>query len=224
VFKEETGGGLFFGPDGKLYACQGAKKRVVAFDAGGNEEVIAENIEPNDLAISHNGNIYITDSPNKKIWLINAKHERSVADEGITFPNGIRLSSDQSLLYVADYRGQFVYSFQVQSDGSLAHKQRYYHLHLVDGATQSSADGMTVDALGWLYVTTEMGIQMCDQVGRVNGIILKPQDKSINSIAFGGKNLETLFVSCGGKVYARKTKAQGMLSFGAPVKPPLPHL
>ena len=38
-----------------------------------------------------------------------------------------------------------VYSFQIQPDGSLAHKQPFYHLHLVEGALDSGADGMTVD-------------------------------------------------------------------------------
>jgi gluconolactonase len=224
VFKENAGGGLIFGADGKLYAGQGGKKRIVAYDANGAEEVIAEDIEPNDLAASHSGNLYITDSRNKKIWLVDAKREKRMVDEGIPFPNGIRLSPDQSLLYVADYRGQFVYAFQVLPDGSLTNRQRFYHLHLMDGAVQSSADGMTVDTLGWLYVTTEMGIQVCDQAGRVNSIIAKPAYKGMNSVAFGGPDLGTLFVSCGDKIYRRKTAATGVLSFQPPIKPPAPKL
>lgn len=223
-FKDGTGtGGLIFGPDGKLYAGQGGKKRIVSYDTNGNEEVIAEGIQPNDLIVAQNGNIYVTDSPNKKVWLIQG-HEKRLADEGITFPNGVRLSPDQSLLYVADYRGQFVYSFQVQPDGSLAYGQRYYHLHLADGATQSSADGMTVDTLGWLYVTTDLGIQVCDQAGRVEGIISKPQAKGPSSIGFGGENFDTLYAACGDKVFKRKMQARGVLSFQAPIKPPTPHL
>lgn len=224
VFKENTGtGGLIFGPDGKLYACQGAKKRVVSYDTNGNEEVVAEDLQPNDIIAAQNGNLYVTDSPNKKVWLIQG-HEKRLVDEGITSPNGVRLSPDQSLLYVADYRGQFVYSFSVLPDGSLTNRQRFYHLHMMDGSTQTSADGMTVDSLGWLYVTTEMGIQLCDQPGRVNGIISKPQPKGPSSIAFGGEHFDTLFAACGDKVFKRKTRAHGVLSFEAPIKPPTPHL
>lgn len=226
VFKEDTGGanGLMFGPNGKLYACQNGRKRIAAYDSDGKEEVIAEDIESNDLAVAHNGNIYFTDPRNKKVWLLNDKREKRVVDEGINSPNGLRLSPDQSLLYVADTRGQFVYSFQIQPDGLLAHKQRYYYLHLVDGSTQSGADGMTVDAQGRLYVTTEMGIQICDQAGRVNGIISKPQNKWLANAVFGGRGLDTLFVTCSDKVYKRKTKVTGVLSFRAPTQPPPPRL
>ena len=89
---------------------------------------------------------------------------------------------------------------------------------------QSGADGMTVDALGRLYVTTEMGLQICDQAGRVNGIILKPQNKWLSNAVFGGPDLDTLFVTCGDKVYKRKTKTTGVLSFQPPIKPQAPRL
>src|SRR5947209_10282062 len=47
VFKKESGwsNGLMFGPDGKLYACQTGKKRIVAYAEDGKEEVIAEEVE-----------------------------------------------------------------------------------------------------------------------------------------------------------------------------------
>jgi sugar lactone lactonase YvrE len=125
---------------------------------------------------------------------------------------------------VADTRGQFVYSFQVQADGWLAYKQRYFYLHLVDGSMQSSADGMTVDTQGRLYVATEMGLQVCDQAGRVNGIIAKPQRSWLANAVFGGPQFDTLYVTCGDKVYKRKTQAKGVLSFQAPVKPAPPRL
>jgi sugar lactone lactonase YvrE len=54
---------------------------------------------------------------------------------------GIALSPDQSLLYVADTLSHWVYSYQVQADGTLSHKQRYYWLHSPDDANDSGADG-----------------------------------------------------------------------------------
>ena len=107
-------------------------------------------IESNDLAVTSKGEIYVSDPNNKQVWFVNRKGEKRIVDTGITKPNGVALSPDQSLLLVADTAGQFVYSFQIQPDGSLAYKQPYFHLHLADGATQSEADGMTVDTEGSL--------------------------------------------------------------------------
>ena len=60
-------------------------------------------------------------------------------------------------------------------DGSLAHKQRFYHLHVPDTADDSDADGMRVDSDGRLYVATRLGLQIGDQAGRVNCMIPTPQ-------------------------------------------------
>lgn len=69
VFKEDTGGanGLMFGPDGKLYACQNGRKRIVAFDKDGSETVIAEDVNSNDLAINSKGEIYFSEPPTKRV-------------------------------------------------------------------------------------------------------------------------------------------------------------
>ena len=226
VFKENAGGanGLMFGPDGRLYACQNGKKRIVAYDTDGKESVIAEEIESNDLAVTHQGEIYVTDPAGKQVWFINAKGEKRVVDSGMARPNGVVLSPDQTLLFVADTAGQFVYSFQIRPDGSLTHKQPYFRLHLADGATQSGADGMTVDSQGNVYVSTQLGLQFCDPAGRVNGIITKPQRAWLSNAVFGGPQLDELYVTCNDKVYKRKTRAKGVLSSQAPFKPPGPRL
>jgi sugar lactone lactonase YvrE len=46
VFRENTGkaNGLMFGPDGRLYACQNGRERIVAFAADGKKSVIAEGV------------------------------------------------------------------------------------------------------------------------------------------------------------------------------------
>jgi len=219
VFKNAPGGALTFGSDGKLYHCQGANKRIVAYDPAGNEETVVTDVEPNDIAAAHNGNLYITDSRNKKVWLINSRREKRVVDEGITFPNGIRFSPDQTRLYVSDYRGDSVYAFEVLPDGSLTNRQPHCRLRLKEGSMQSSADGMTVDVLGWIYVTTDSGLQVCDASGKVQAGIPKPEEKGTPSVTFGGKDLKLLFLSCGGKVYRRLAQSRGALSFERPTLP-----
>ncbi len=215
---------LAFGSDGRLYASHLTGHYINAFDANGKGKDIAGKVNCGVLAISHRGEIYFTDSAAKKIWLIDNHGGRKVVAEDIAEPSGIQLVPDQSLLLIADARGQFVDSAQIQPDGSLADKQKYFYLHLVDGSMGSGAAGMTVDTQGRLYVTTEMGVQVCDQAGRVNSIISKPQRALLSHVVFGGPDFDELYVTCGEKLYKRKTKVKGVLSFQAPIKPDAPRL
>ncbi len=166
----------------------------------------------------------MTDPDNKKVWLIRKDSAAKTVDTGLGFPNGLCFSPDQSLLYVADTKGQHVFSYQIQPDGSLLHKQRYFHLELVDASMQSGADGIAVDTQGSLYVTTEMGVQFCDQAGRVQGIIRKPQRAWLSNVAFGGSDFTDLYVTCGDKIYKRKVQTAGVLGFNPPIKPKAPAL
>ena len=226
VFAEGTGeaNGLMFGPDGRLYACANAKQQILAYTEDGKSTVIADGIESNDLCITHGGNVYVTDPTHKQVWLITPDGNKRIVDTGLRFANGVRLSPDQSLLYVADTQAQFIYSYQIADDGTLEFKQKYYHLHLADGSVQSGADGMALDTGGRLYVATELGIQFCDQAGRVNGIIPKPQNKWLAHLVFGGPDFSTMYITCSDKVYSRKTKVHGVLSSQPPIKPPAPRL
>ena len=225
LFAENSPGvnGLMFGADGKLYACQNGKQRIVRYDEVGNEEPFVENCPSNDLVMLPFGGFY-TDPTNKKVWFVSNSGKRTLADEGIEFPNGVITSPDQTLLVVSDTRGRFTYSYQIQSDGSLAHKQRYGHVHVADGVRDSGADGMTVDNEGRLYLTTRLGLQVFDQLGRCHLILTKPQDAWLSNVVFGGPDLDTLYVTCGDKVYRRKVKAKGVVPWQAPAEPPKPRL
>jgi gluconolactonase len=218
--------GQAFGPDGRLYAVTGTQQ-VLAYDANGKAAVIAEGIAGNDLVVRHDGSIYVTHpggGPNPSlVWYISPKGEKKIVDKGLRFANGVTLSPDQSLLYVADYLSHWVYSYQVQADGSLADKQRYYHLHAPDTADDSGADGIRVDRDGRLYVATKMGIQVCDQAGRVNCIIPTPNGRIAN-LTFGGPKFDTLYATCGDRVYMRRVRAFGANAFQAPIKPKAPQL
>ena len=227
VFKEDVGGisGLMFGDDGTLYACQNGRKRIVAYSPDGKEKILAEGINSNDLAVTKNGDIYFSDPPDKQVWLIDSKGNRRVVydGKGIDFPNGVRLSPDQSLLLVADTRGKWVWSFQIQADGSLANEQAFYHLETPDDSSMSGADGMTLDTDGFLYVATKLGIQICDPPGRVMGIINKPWLGGLSNVVLGGVDMQMMYVTAGDKVYRRHIRHKGAVGW-AVVKPPQPRL
>ncbi len=226
VFVENSPGvnGLMFGPDGMLYACQNGRSKIVRYDETGKEETVVSDASSNDLVILHDGTGYYTDPKNKKIFRFTANGKKKLVDQGIEFPNGIITSPDQTLLLVSDTRGRFTYSFQIQKNGDLAYKQAYGHVHLTDDKRDSGADGATVDTEGRTYLATRMGLQVFDQLGRCHLILSKPQDAWLSNVVFGGPNLDTLYVTCGDKVYSRKVNAKGVVPSRAPIKPPRPHL
>lgn len=221
--------GQAFGPDGRLYAVATATQQVLVYDAAGKASVLAEGIAGNDIVVAHNGNIYVTNPPAgasnepSKVWLIKADGTKQVVDTGLRYANGVALSPDQSLLYVADYRSHWIYSYVVQPDGTLAHKQRFYWLHEADTDDQSFADGLKADRDGRLFVATRLGIQVCDQAGRVNAIIPTPNGK-ITNLCFGGENFDMLYATCNEKVYKRKLSVRGANAWDVPIKPAAPRL
>ena len=222
--------GQAFGPDGRLYAVATATKQVLAYSllpegGTGSPAVIAEGIAGNDLIVAHNGNVYVTNpaAGENKVWLIRPDGTKQEVDAGLRSPNGIALSPDQSLLYVTDYASHWVYSYVIQPDGTLAHKQRYYWLHVGDTDDQAFTDGIKVDHNGLLYVATRMGIQICDQAGRVNAIIPTPNGRCTN-LVFGGEKFDTLYATCNEKVYKRKLNTTGVNAWAPPFKPTAPRL
>lgn len=226
LFAENTGGtaGLAFGPDGRVYGTAGGSKQIVAFDADGKMTIVADNVTSNDLVVSAKGDIYFTDPANRQVMHIPKGGTARVVDKGIERPNGIALSPDQTLLYVADSFGQMSYVFQLQPDGSLAHKQAYFYVHVPPGQSRSLADGMKVDAEGRVYIATALGLQVFDQIGKCHMILPPPHRAALANVAFGGPDLDVLYVTNGDKVFKRKVKVKGALPWKAPIKPAAPRL
>jgi sugar lactone lactonase YvrE len=218
-----------FGPDGKLYAAATSDHQIVAYDDKGERSVFTDGFPGHDLVVDHNGRMFVTCAGpavlgGAKAWYVGPNKEKRVVDTGMVMTTGIALSPDQSLLYLSDYSDRWVHSYQIQPDGTLTHKQPYYHLHVPDDDSRGSgANGMRVDRDGRLWVATHMGIQICDQAGRVLCIVPTPNGK-VSDLCFGGKDLDTLYAFCLDKVYKRKVKVKGVLPFQAPFKPKAPQL
>jgi gluconolactonase len=217
--------GAAFGPDGKLYTSGGGK--VMVWDESGKGVPITDGIGGNDLTVLSNGMLFTT-NPNadpkdkSRVWFVKGA-EKKIVDTGLGFANGVTASPDQSLLYVADSRTHWVYSYQIQPDGTLKHKQKYFHLHVRDTEDESGADGLRCDRDGRVWVTTRYGLQVCDQPGRVHAIIPTPNGKCAN-LTFGGPEFDTIYVTAGDKVYSRKVKPKGALPNMPPLKPGQPRL
>ena len=223
----KRGSGTCFGPDGKRYVVAGATKQIISDDANEKETVVADSISGNDLVVTNNGNVYVTapDGREKpsKLFLIRPNGEKIVVDEGLKFANGIALTPDQTQLYVTESTSHWVWVFKIQPDGTLAYKQHYGWLHSLDTDDNAWSDGIKCDTAGRVYTTSRSGIQVLDQIGRVNAILPLPNGQASNC-CFGGADFDRLYVSCGSKVYRRKLKVQGANPFSNPAKPKKPTL
>ena len=219
--------GTSFGADGKRYVAAGGASQIISYDASGKETIVADNIKPNDLVVAKNGNIYVTvpdgsQNPSKLV-LIKPNGEKKIVDEGLKFANGCALTPDQTQLYVTESASHWVWIYKIEPDGTLSGKQRFGWLHYTDDADNAWSDGLKCDREGRVYVTTRSGIQVLDQLGRVNAILPSPGGQTSNC-CFGGKDFDILYVSCGDKVFRRKLKVHGVNTFEDPIKPTKPRL
>ena len=221
--------GTYFGADGKRYTVAGGTKQILSYDAKEKVTVMADSIAGNDLVIANNGNIYVTvpDGATKpgKVYLIRPNGEKMIADEGLKFPNGVTLSPDQTQLYVTESATHWVWIYKIKPDGTLAYKQHYGWLHEPDTEENAWPDGIRCDTAGRMFVASRLGIQIMDQLGRVEAIIPIPKSSSqASNVCFGGPDFDILYVSAGDKVFRRKLKTRGVNSFEKPIKPAKPRL
>lgn len=230
VFLENTQAtnGLAFGPDGRLYGCRAGSKEIVSWDlATKQEKVHAKEINANDLVVAHDGTVYATEPSKHAVWIIRPGQEKVLGSDAFRGVNGVTLTPDQSRLDVADPGGRYVWSATRTADGSLANVQPYHHLHLppADPDPRSGADGMAMTKDGWLLVATAIGVQICDQPGRVNLILPMPAGaRSPSNLCFAGPDRKTLYATAGDKVFKRETQFTGVLAWEEPVSPPKPKL
>jgi hypothetical protein len=93
---------------------------------------------------------------------------------------------------------RWVWDYINTPDGKLSHGQEFYFLY-------ADAGQILYDASGYLYVASSVGIQVCDQNGRVRTILSLPGG-AVDTIAFAGNYL---FAVSKGRLYVRKLQRSG---------------
>lgn len=154
---------------------------------------------PNDLVLASDGTIYFTDPPYglegapsdlsfMGIFRIEPSGTLHAEWEGplAARPNGIALSPDQRLLYVADSQAGLVRALDVAADGSLSAPRIFT-------SETPGADGMAIDTAGNLYVTTRDGVAVLRPDASRWGTIDIPEQPA--NAAFGGADRRTLYVT-----------------------------
>ncbi len=204
----EGSNGLYFDKAGSLILCQKDGRKVSQRNTKtGAMKVLAETYNgkkfnsPNDLWIDARNGIYFTDpaygasantmeQDGMHVYYItpDRKYIIRVADK-LGKPNGVIGTPDGKTLYVADTDHQRIYQFNIEEDGMLANKRIF--------ATQGS-DGMTLDALGNLYLTSQT-VDIYNPEGILINQIEVPEKPA--NVTFGGLDGKTLFVTARTSVY-----------------------
>lgn len=233
-FLENSNGsnGLGFNANGELISVQVNDTRVGIVYPQGHERTLANSYEglpfgrPNDLVVDKRGGVYFTDSgvnvaPNQsaptKVFAKPAVYritpegamKRLAAD--IERPNGIQLSPDEKVLYVANTLGENVLAYDLAADGSLGARRNFAKLagwsKNDSGVWSSGADGLAVDEKGRLYVASNAGIEVFSPSGEALGAIALP--KKPQNLAFAGAGKKSLYIVGRGAAYRIVTQTAG---------------
>lgn len=128
----------------------------------------------------------------------------------------IALGPDHRLLVRNEPHTRWLWSYIVGGDGIPTAGQRFYHLHNTTADDSRPVGQMTFDTDGNLYVATAIGVQICDQNGRVRAILQLPEG-AVDALAVSGNDL---FVrTADGKLFVRPLKVSGAQPWQRPVHP-----
>ncbi len=201
---------------------------------------------PNDLTIDNQGRIYFTSRPGGKdpqkgnvnaVYRIDpqpdANGNRPLTQllhwPDVHMPNGIVISPDFRTLYLieahpdADHN-RSILAFDLSKAGELSNRRT-----LINFYPGRSGDGMCIDREGNLYVAaglhkrrntsetldTKPGIHVISPEGKLVAFAETPID-TVTNCTFGGKDLRTLYITCGKFLVSLRTQTPGFL--GYPIK------
>jgi gluconolactonase len=221
TFMEDSGrcNGLMFDDDGRIWACQGGEGRIITIDPGTKAiRPVADKIEggtflsTNDLALDSHGGAYFTDPaysrhPDSKVdeavYYVDAKGGITRIVDGLPRPNGILLSPDGSTVYLLPAGQKRLLASAVIEPGKLGPFETLAKLPF-------GGDGLTCDTEGNLYLTQprSRSILVVSPEGKSLGSVELPESPS--NVAFGGPDLNTLFVTARSSLYSVSTNRTGV--------------
>jgi len=222
LFMDNAGrpNGMYFDKKGHLIVCADERNQLWKVKSKNNIRVLVSNFGgkllngPNDLWVHPKGGIYFTDpyyqrpywtrtkselDGQKVYYLAKGASQAIVVDGSLLQPNGIVGSPDGKYLYVADIRGNKIYKFTINSDGTLGDKKEF---------VPQGADGITLDERGNLYLAGN-GITIYNPKGEKIGHIDVPEPWTAN-VCFGGKNRDVLFITASTAIYTLQMNVKGV--------------
>jgi thiamine biosynthesis lipoprotein len=221
VFREESHGanGNTLDAQGRLYSCEYKSRRVTRTNRDGQIEVFAERFEgkrfnaPNDIVVRRDGHVYFTDPlftplDQRELDFFGVYH---VAPDGAieaiarlqTRPNGVTLSPDGRVLYVANTDERNVRAYDLDAAGRASNER------VVIEGLPGGPDGIRTDAAGNIYVTAR-GVSIYSPDGSLLGRIVVPVNP--RNLAFGGEDWRTLYL-VGNSIYRVRVPTPGAVQY-----------
>lgn len=153
----------------------------------------------NDLVFDASGNLYFTDQgqtglhdPTGRLFRLARNGRLDMLLGNIPSPNGVALSPDGKVLYLAVTRGNCVWRVPLLPDGSVAKVGQFFTSY-----GPSGPDGLAVDAQGRLLIANPGLGYVWVLNGRAEPVeVLRGRPSaSTTNLAFGGPDRRTLFVT-----------------------------
>ncbi|MEI7946550.1 MAG: RICIN domain-containing protein [bacterium] len=219
VFAGDAGqaNALTFGVDGRLYAVSSQTGNIMSYDPSGKGKLEASGIFGNAILAMPAGGLYVsgTDGTQKNsgaVWHVK-EGKVTLVDSGLKRATGLAYRPDQWLLSVADGNSKWVYSYQINTDQTLTHKERFFWLHVPDWEDDAGTESLCYAKEGQMFAATRWGIQVCADDGPTQVILPLPDHSRVMGVCLGGRDMDTLFAFCGNAIWKRKVKVHAMGAF-----------
>jgi gluconolactonase len=184
----------------------------------------------NDLVFDRAGNLYFTDQgqtglhdPTGRLYRLRLNGQLDLLLGNVPSPNGVALSADERVLYLAVTRANAVWRVPLLDDGSVSKVSAFFTSH-----GPSGPDGLAMDSLGRLIVANPgLGCAwVLDHRAEPVQVLRSPLGTSLTNIAFGGPDRQTLYCteSVSGSIMRASMDAPGLpLSSALEMSAPARH-
>ena len=205
------------GADGRLYTISEKSGKLMSYDTAGAAATVLDGLCGHSILATPSGGLYVTsngDKPNEpgKVWFIKDGKKTQV-DSGMKFATGMAYRPDQWLLSIADGHSKWVYSYQMNSDGTLTNKERFFPLYVADWDDDAGAECVCYSLEGRQFIATRSGVQVSADDGPTQIILPVPDRSRVTGVCLGGKDKDTLFAFCGDKIWKRKVQHHALGAF-----------
>ncbi len=180
----------------------------------------------NDLVLDAEGSVYFTDQgqsglhdPSGRLYRLRPDGRLDLLLSNVPSPNGVALSPDGRVLYLAVTRANCVWRVPLMGDGSVAKVGQFFTSY-----GPSGPDGLAVDAQGRLLVANPgLGVVWVLNARAEPVVVLRgPVGASTTNLAFGGPDRRTVYVtdSTHGEVLRYTLDVPGLALHRAPQASP----